>query len=103
MTTIISGVYSLTYYFPSLFRFYLGKHSGRQLTLQPHLGSADLHASFAGPKREDADSGPASSAKGVRRHILQVSTYQMCVLVLFNIRDKWTFEVSLFDFILAWF
>ncbi|XP_005106158.1 cullin-3-B [Aplysia californica] len=72
--------------------FYLSKHSGRQLTLQPHLGSADLHASFSGAKREDADSGPASSAKGIRKHILQVSTYQMCVLVLFNIRDKWTFE-----------
>jgi len=72
--------------------FYLSKHSGRQLTLQPHLGSADLHASFSGPKREDTDSGPASSAKGIRKHILQVSTYQMCVLVLFNMRDKWTFE-----------
>lgn len=79
----------------SAFRaFYLSKHNGRQLTLQPHLGSADLHASFYGARREDpsSDSGPASSAKGVRKHILQVSTYQMCVLVLFNIRDKWTFE-----------
>jgi len=72
--------------------FYLSKHSGRQLTLQPHLGSADLHASFSGPRGDDADSGPASSAKGVRKHILQVSTYQMCVLVLFNMRDRWTFE-----------
>uniref|UniRef100_A0A0B7AG79 Cullin family profile domain-containing protein n=2 Tax=Arion vulgaris TaxID=1028688 RepID=A0A0B7AG79_9EUPU len=72
--------------------FYLSKHSGRQLTLQPHLGSADLHACFAGAKRDDVDSGPASSAKGIRKHILQVSTYQMCVLVLFNLREKWTFE-----------
>lgn len=75
-------------------RFYLSKHSGRQLTLQPHLGSADLHASFAGARRDDVDSGPASSAKGIRKHILQVSTYQMCILVLFNLREKWTFEVS---------
>lgn len=83
--------------FPS---FYLSKHSGRQLSLQPHLGSADLHASFAGAKRDETDSGPASSAKGIRKHILQVSTYQMCVLVLFNIKEKWTFEVSagLFEF-----
>ncbi|KAH9488998.1 Cullin-3B [Bulinus truncatus] len=72
--------------------FYLSKHSGRQLSLQPHLGSADLHASFAGAKRDETDSGPASSAKGIRKHILQVSTYQMCVLVLFNIKEKWTFE-----------
>lgn len=75
--------------------FYLSKHSGRQLSLQPHLGSADLHATFIGSKgREDADSGPASSSstKGTRKHILQVSTYQMCVLVLFNMKEKWTFE-----------
>uniref|UniRef100_A0A8C7YS15 Cullin 3 n=1 Tax=Oryzias sinensis TaxID=183150 RepID=A0A8C7YS15_9TELE len=30
-------------------RFYLGKHSGRQLTLQHHMGSADLNATFYGP------------------------------------------------------
>ena len=34
-------------------RFYLGKHSGRQLTLTPHLGSADLNATFYGIKREE--------------------------------------------------
>ena len=79
-------------------RFYLAKHSGRQLTLQPHLGSADLHAAFFGQKREDTttDSGAASSSKpaGPRKHILQVSTYQMCILLLFNNRDKWTYEVG---------
>lgn len=32
-----------------LFRFYLAKHSGRQLTLQHHMGSADLNATFYGP------------------------------------------------------
>lgn len=81
--------------FEAFRRFYLAKHSGRQLTLQPHLGSADLHAAFFGPKREDAaDSGAASSSKpaGPRKHILQVSTYQMCILLLFNNRDKWTYE-----------
>ncbi|KAK7484868.1 hypothetical protein BaRGS_00023911 [Batillaria attramentaria] len=81
--------------FDAFRKFYLAKHSGRQLTLQPHLGSADLHATFFGPKRDDAtDSGAASSGKptGPRKHILQVSTYQMCILLLFNNREKWTFE-----------
>ena len=31
-----------------LLRFYLAKHSGRQLTLQHHMGSADLNATFYG-------------------------------------------------------
>lgn len=34
---------------PTPDRFYLGKHSGRQLTLQHHMGSADLNATFYGP------------------------------------------------------
>ncbi|XP_052215704.1 cullin-3-like [Dreissena polymorpha] len=74
-------------------KFYLNKHSGRQLTLQPQLGSADLHAQFFGLKKEDSsDSVGASSSKGPRKHIIQVSTYQMCVLMLFNNREKWTYE-----------
>lgn len=77
------------------YRFYLAKHSGRQLTLQPQLGNADLNATFFGAKRDDDSSG-ASSSKGPRKHIIQVSTYQMCVLMLFNNRDKWTYEVSSF-------
>jgi cullin 3 len=37
-------------------RFYLNKHSGRQLTLQASLGSADLTAIFyAKPKDDDVD------------------------------------------------
>ncbi len=63
----------------ALHRFYLGKHSGRHLSLQPQLGSADLNAQFQG---------------GVSQHILQVSTYQMVVLMLFNTRDSWTYEVG---------
>jgi len=81
--------------------FYLAKHSGRQLTLQPQLGSADLSALFYGPRREETESkdrpdGPSSSttsvAAGPRKHIIQVSTYQMCILMLFNSRDKLTYE-----------
>ena len=74
-------------------RFYLGKHSGRQLTLQPQLGNADLHATFYGQKKDEGGEG-ASSSKGPRKHIIQVSTYQMCILMLFNNRDKWTYEVG---------
>lgn len=74
-------------------RFYLAKHSGRQLTLQPQLGSADLNAVFFGVKKEDSsENAGASSSKGPRKHIIQVSTYQMCVLMLFNNREKWTYE-----------
>lgn len=32
----------------NFFRFYLAKHSGRQLTLQHHMGGADLNATFYG-------------------------------------------------------
>ena len=63
------------------YRFYLAKHSGRQLTLQPQLGSADLNAVFYGPKREDStESVGASSSKGPRKHILQVQLGIRCFL-----------------------
>jgi cullin 3 len=104
--------------FETFKRFYLSKHSGRQLTLQPNLGSADLNAIFYGKPASraldslDQDGGedipsaaaaqipPLSSASSStsltkRKHILQVSTYQMIVLVLFSNKEKWTFEVSL--------
>lgn len=29
----------------------------------------------------------------IRRHIFQVSSYQMCVLMLFNRQERWTYEV----------
>lgn len=81
--------------------FYLAKHSGRQLTLQPQLGSVDLNAVFFGPRKDETDSKEAcvvsTSAERVcspRKHIIQVSTYQMCVLMLFNTRDRLTYEVK---------
>jgi Cullin family len=96
-------------------RFYLGKHSGRQLTLQAQLGSADLNAYFYGSVRPSGklDDGPpggsielssaptpfplsCSTSKQPRKHIIQVSTYQMCVLMLFNNREKLTYEVREF-------
>lgn len=90
--------------FEAFRRFYLAKHSGRQLTLQPQLGSSDLNAVFYGPRREETEStkeGACSSTSvatgssrslGPRKHIIQVSTYQMCVLMLFNNREKLTYE-----------
>ncbi|CAG2107483.1 unnamed protein product [Medioppia subpectinata] len=114
--------------FEAFRRFYLGKHSGRQLTLQSQLGWADLNAVFYGAKREDlatdannlnatactsssvnsfdntvstssslqttqlATNTTASVKITPRKHIIQVSTHQMCVLMLFNTRDKITYE-----------
>ena len=90
-------------------RFYLGKHSGRQLSLQPQHGSADLNTTFFGARRagdaepgaEDSSaaastssSGAISAGKGMRKHIIQVSTYQMVILMLFNNKDAWTYDVS---------
>ncbi|KAK2868506.1 hypothetical protein Q7C36_000377 [Tachysurus vachellii] len=78
-------------------RFYLAKHSGRQLTLQHHMGSADLNATFCGPvKKKDGSEvgvgGAQVTGSNTRKHILQVSTFQMTILMLFNSREKCTFE-----------
>ncbi|EDV99260.1 GH13125 [Drosophila grimshawi] len=82
-------------------KFYLDKHSGRQLTLQPQMGTAYINAVFYGRKANDSDKdkdGPSSSSSGcavpttTRKHILQVSTYQMCVLLLYNNRDVLTYD-----------
>lgn len=146
--------------FEAFRRFYLNKHSGRQLTLQPQLGSADLNAVFHGSRKEESAcatanvvvgsvasvaavaSGDAVSSvagisssssavggtisnnglvpsslpgtttptnaiaatpsgssvmvtgkpSGPKKHIIQVSTYQMVILMLFNTRDKLTYE-----------
>ena len=53
-------------------RFYLGKHTGRKLTWMPNLGEADLRATFK------------STDGKVRRYELNVPTYAMIVLLLFN-------------------
>ncbi|KAK3513833.1 hypothetical protein QTP70_028845 [Hemibagrus guttatus] len=90
-------------------RFYLAKHSGRQLTLQHHMGSADLNATFYGPVKKLCDmlcfvlfleedgselgvGGAQVTGSNTRKHILQVSTFQMTILMLFNNREKCTFE-----------
>lgn len=57
--------------------FYLNLHSGRKLSWQTNQGTADLKANF----------GP-----GRATHEFNVTTYQMCILMLFNSRD--TFSVN---------
>ncbi|XP_077515641.1 cullin 3 [Amblyomma americanum] len=82
--------------FEAFRRFYLAKHSGRQLTLQPQLGWADLNAVFYGPRKEENEASSSSvgslPAGAPRKHVIQVSTYQMCVLMLFNSRDRLLYE-----------
>jgi len=102
--------------FDAFKRFYLGKHSGRIVTLQPQMGSADLNAVFYGAKKEDkgsssamavessesVDVGEGTSSEGngagngtgknTRKHIIQVSTYQMCILLKFNQRPQWSYQ-----------
>lgn len=58
-------------------KYYSEKHSGRQLTWLANMGSADVKAVF--PKVPQKD----GSFKE-RRHDLNVSTYGMVVLLLFN-------------------
>lgn len=55
--------------------FYLAKHTGRRLTWQPNYGSADIKASI-----------------GKSKHELSVSTYQMCILMLFNSHQTLTWQ-----------
>jgi cullin 3 len=58
--------------------FYLKAHTGRKLSWQTSAGAAELKAVFGtGPDR-------------YRRHELCVSTYQMCILLLFNDHDVLT-------------
>ncbi|KAH6936139.1 hypothetical protein HPB50_013801 [Hyalomma asiaticum] len=77
-------------------RFYLAKHNGRQLTLQPHLGWADMSAIFYGPVDNEASTSRAattsSSETQPRTYTIEVSTYQMCVLMLFNHYVQISFE-----------
>mmetsp|Transcript_35919 Transcript_35919/g.107315 ORF Transcript_35919/g.107315 Transcript_35919/m.107315 type:complete len:811 (-) Transcript_35919:515-2947(-) len=58
--------------------FYLQKHTGRKLSWQTSTGTAELRATFG------------SSPDKLRRHDLSVSTYQMCILILFNDSPKLT-------------
>ncbi|KAI5077363.1 hypothetical protein GOP47_0007187 [Adiantum capillus-veneris] len=56
--------------------YYLSTHTGRRLTWQTNMGTADLKATFG---------------KG-QRHELNVSTYNMCILMFFNNVDSMTYK-----------
>ncbi|XP_022776882.1 cullin-3A-like [Durio zibethinus] len=56
--------------------YYLGTHTGRRLSWQTNMGTADIKAIFG---------------KG-QKHELNVSTYQMCVLMLFNNADRLSYK-----------
>ncbi|KAF2687674.1 Cullin-domain-containing protein [Lentithecium fluviatile CBS 122367] len=58
-------------------KYYSEKHSGRQLTWLPNMGTADVKAVFPRVLQKDG------SFKE-RRHELNVSTYAMVILLLFN-------------------
>ncbi|XP_057948818.1 cullin-3A [Malania oleifera] len=55
--------------------YYLGTHTGRRLSWQTNMGTADIKATF-----------------GKGKHELNVSTYQMCVLMLFNNVDRLSYK-----------
>ena len=78
--------------FEEFHSFYMAKHNGRLLTLQPGLGSAELSAVFYGSDR--TQSFDCSFHK--RRYVFQVSTYQMCILLLFNTKDTLSYEANTF-------
>ncbi|PGH19226.1 hypothetical protein AJ80_04091 [Polytolypa hystricis UAMH7299] len=64
-------------------QFYLGKHNGRKLSWQPGMGTADIRATF---KRSNGRT---------YRYDLNVSTYAMVILLLFQdlpVDESLTFE-----------
>lgn len=105
--------------FDAFKRFYLAKHNGRTLTIQAQLGWADLNATFYGTKKDENNtdtsltgltspftenfqaSAVSTSTGGTqaavrlgpaRKHILSLSTHQMVILMLFNARERLTFD-----------
>jgi len=58
-------------------KFYNQKHNGRELTWLPNMGTADIKAVFPRVPQKDGTFKE-------RRHELNVSTYAMVILLLFN-------------------
>jgi cullin 3 len=63
-------------------KYYLNTYTGRKLSWQTSTGSAEIRATFP----------PLKGSSKTRRHDLSVTTYQMCILVLFNTRDTLTLK-----------
>ncbi|PAV89355.1 hypothetical protein WR25_05585 [Diploscapter pachys] len=87
--------------------YYTRKHTGRKISLNTLLGTADVKAIFygsaamiqdessqqeEGPSSSNAVASQAQSSRKEEHKILQVTTHQMVVLLRFNIRPKCTFE-----------
>lgn len=65
-------------------KYYLTTYTGRKLSWQTSTGSAEIRATLPPIK--------GSKKSNVRRHDLSVTTYQMCILVLFNKKDMLTLK-----------
>eukprot|EP00579_Thalassiosira_antarctica_P000497 CAMPEP_0201867100 /NCGR_PEP_ID=MMETSP0902-20130614/1465_1 /ASSEMBLY_ACC=CAM_ASM_000551 /TAXON_ID=420261 /ORGANISM="Thalassiosira antarctica, Strain CCMP982" /LENGTH=957 /DNA_ID=CAMNT_0048392215 /DNA_START=440 /DNA_END=3313 /DNA_ORIENTATION=+ len=63
-------------------KYYLTTYTGRKLSWQTSTGSAEIRANLP----------PTKGSSKPRRHDLNVTTYQMCILVLFNTRDTLTLK-----------
>jgi len=61
-------------------RYYLSNYTGRKLAWQTSTGTAEVRATLP----------PSKGSGRPRRHDLSVTTYQMCILVLFNDADVLT-------------
>lgn len=55
-------------------KFYLGKHNGRRITWQTNMGTGEIKANYANSK-----------------HFMTCSTYQICIMLLFNEHDTLSF------------
>lgn len=73
--------------FKNFEQFYLNKHNGRVLTLNPVLGFADVKATFYKKNPDDPTAPPKEETK-----ILTVTTYQMCILLRFNYGEKFSYS-----------
>lgn len=62
--------------------YYLTNYTGRKLSWQTSTGSAEIRVTLP----------PLKGSTKPRRHDLSVTTYQMCILVLFNNRDTLTLK-----------
>ena len=85
--------------------FYLGRHTGRRLSWQTNVVRASAGSSAPAGRHAHCvracacarvrawEQGTADVRVlfGGRRHELTVTTYQMCILMLFNARDRWSY------------
>ncbi|CAD5230943.1 unnamed protein product [Bursaphelenchus okinawaensis] len=85
---------SATQAFAAFSDFYVSKHNGRRIYLNPALGSADVKAIFYGSASGRGDEPGSSNAVARREEhkILQCHTHHMIILMKFNERQKYTLK-----------